>query len=153
MFKLSSSTELFLKNNCDKKIVFTNGCFDLLHTGHLQYLKEARSLGDMLVIGLNSDASVIKSKGPSRPINNQNDRKEMLLSLRFVDCVEIFNEETPYELIKVIRPNILVKGGDWAVKSIVGHDIVASYGGKTLSLSFLDGKSTTKLIEKIQANS
>jgi rfaE bifunctional protein nucleotidyltransferase chain/domain len=153
MFNLSKEAKTFLSNNKEKKIVFTNGCFDLIHSGHITYLTEARALGDILFVGINSDKSVKQLKGPSRPINNQDERKFILQSLRCVDFVEIFNEETPYELIKVVRPKILVKGGDWKVDQIVGHDIVTAYGGKVLSLTFLPGLSTTATIEKIQGNS
>lgn len=133
-----------------KKVVFTNGCFDILHRGHISYLNEAKSLGDILVIGLNSDKSVKRLKGENRPINNELDRTFMLENLKSVDYVFVFEEDTPYELIKKIQPNILVKGGDWKPEQIVGHDIVSSLGGKTLSLNFEDGYSTTKLIQKVQ---
>lgn len=133
------------------KIVFTNGCFDLLHVGHIRYLQEAKSLGDYLFIGLNSDASVKRLKGPQRPIQNENDRAEILSALSCVDFVSIFTEDTPYELIQEVAPNILVKGGDWKVEQIVGGDWVQRNGGKVFSLQFIDGKSTTKLIEKAQS--
>jgi rfaE bifunctional protein nucleotidyltransferase chain/domain len=131
------------------KIVFTNGCFDVLHVGHVRYLKDARALGDKLIVGLNSDASVKKLKGPLRPIHTQDERKEMLLSLSCVDEVHIFDEETPLELIKIIKPNVLVKGGDWPVKDIVGSDFVFENGGEVYSLSFHEGYSSTNTIEKI----
>lgn len=153
MFNLSSEAKTFLSKHKEKKIVFTNGCFDLIHSGHITYLTEARALGDVLFVGINSDKSVKKLKGPSRPINNQEERKFILQSLRCVDFVEIFDQETPYELIKIVQPKILVKGGDWKVEQIVGHDIVTAYGGKVLSLTFLPGLSTTATIEKIQGNS
>ncbi|PIT99359.1 MAG: D-glycero-beta-D-manno-heptose 1-phosphate adenylyltransferase [Bdellovibrionales bacterium CG10_big_fil_rev_8_21_14_0_10_45_34] len=130
------------------KVVFTNGCFDLLHVGHVRYLKQARSLGDILVVGVNTDSSVKRLKGPSRPIQNENDRAEILSSLECVDLVCLFTEETPIELIKKVRPDILVKGGDWAPEKIVGYDFVHSYGGIVKSLSFIDGRSTTRIIEK-----
>lgn len=142
--------DLFEKNRKNKKIVFTNGCFDILHRGHLSYLNEAKSLGDILVIGVNSDKSVKRLKGENRPINNELDRVFMLENLKAVDFVFIFEEDTPYELIKIIRPDILVKGGDWKPEQIVGHDIVQALGGKTLSLNFEDGYSTTNLIKKVQ---
>ncbi len=132
----------------NKKIVFTNGCFDLLHVGHVRYLKEAKSLGDFLVVGINSDRSVQVLKGPTRPIQNENDRAEILSSLGSVDLVVIFDEETPADLIKTVKPGFLVKGGDWKPETIVGHDFVTSYGGKVFSLKFIDGKSTTSLINK-----
>ena len=135
--------------NSNKKIAFTNGCFDILHLGHLNYLKEAKSLADILIVGLNSDSSIKKIKGENRPINNENDRKAMLSALRFVDYVFIFEEETPYELIKIIKPDILVKGGDWAVEKIVGSDFVLQNKGEVKKLLFEDGYSTTNIINKI----
>lgn len=131
-----------------KKIVFTNGCFDLLHVGHVRYLSEAKKLGDYLVIGVNSDESVKRLKGPTRPIQNQLDRAEILKSLKSVDETVIFGEDTPQNLIEQIKPDILVKGGDWSVDQIVGGRFVQSYGGQVCSLTFIDGKSTTKIIEK-----
>lgn len=142
--------EEFEKYRTGKKVVFTNGCFDILHRGHLTYLANAKSLGDILVIGVNSDDSVKRLKGPTRPINNESDRSFMLENLKSVDCVFIFSEDTPYNLISKIKPDILVKGGDWKVEQIVGHDIVASYGGQTMSLNFEDGYSTTNIIKKAQ---
>jgi rfaE bifunctional protein nucleotidyltransferase chain/domain len=134
----------------NKKIVFTNGCFDLLHVGHVRYLQEARALGDILVVGVNSDASVKVLKGPARPVQTEADRAEILAALGCVDYTVIFNEETPAELIRTVIPNILVKGGDWKIDQIVGADFVIAQGGKVMSLQFVDGKSTTKLIEKAQ---
>lgn len=131
-----------------KKIVFTNGCFDLLHVGHVRYLKQAKSLGDFLIIGVNSDASVRKLKGPTRPVQNENDRAEILASLEAVDMVIIFDEETPARLIEKVRPDFLVKGGDWKPEAIVGFEFVTSYGGEVISLQFVEGKSTTHLINK-----
>ena len=142
--------EEFLEQNKNKKIVFTNGCFDILHKGHVAYLNEAKALGDILVLGLNSDASVKRLKGSERPINQENDRKFVLENLKAVDFVEIFTEDTPYELVKKIQPDILVKGGDWPVEKIVGHDIVFAKGGQVFSLNFVDGYSTTQIIQKIQ---
>lgn len=142
--------EEFLEKNKDKRIVFTNGCFDILHKGHVAYLNEAKALGDLLVLGLNSDASVKRLKGSERPINQENDRKFVLENLKAVDFVEIFTEDTPYELIKKIQPDVLVKGGDWPVEKIVGHDIVFAKGGNVYSLNFVDGYSTTNIIHKIQ---
>lgn len=129
-------------------VVFTNGCFDILHVGHVRYLQQAKSLGKFLVVGVNSDASVQRLKGPTRPIQNENDRAEILAALASVDFVVIFDQETPEELIRAIRPGVLVKGGDWKPESIVGGSFVLSYGGQVKSLQFVEGKSTTKIIEK-----
>jgi len=134
----------------NKKIVFTNGCFDILHAGHVQYLQAAKALGDVLVVGLNSDASVKRLKGEYRPINNEHDRAIVIAALAAVDYVIIFNEDTPYELIKQIQPDVLVKGGDWAVEDIVGHDIVLAKGGVVKSLLFIEGQSTTSIIQRMQ---
>ena len=134
----------FLKEK-NKKVVFTNGCFDILHRGHVEYLKTARSFGDALILGLNSDASVRTLKGPSRPINNQFDRAIVLSALESVDFVVIFDEETPYELIKLIKPDILVKGGDYEGKEVVGSDVAK----EVKLVTFVDGKSTTTIINKI----
>ncbi|WP_305863746.1 D-glycero-beta-D-manno-heptose-7-phosphate kinase [Aliarcobacter butzleri] len=131
-----------------KKIVFTNGCFDILHVGHVKYLEEARSYGDVLILGLNADSSVKKLKGESRPINNQDDRAYILASLESVDYVVIFEEETPYELIKLIKPHVLVKGGDYEGKDVVGQDIA----DELKLVKFVDGKSTTNTIKRIQEN-
>lgn len=132
------------------EIVFTNGCFDLLHVGHVRYLQEARRQGDILVVGVNSDASVKRLKGPQRPIQSEADRAEILAALSCVDFVVIFSEDTPYELIKLLQPRVLVKGGDWKPETIVGSDLVWAEGGKVLSLNFVDGRSTTKIISKIE---
>jgi D-glycero-beta-D-manno-heptose 1-phosphate adenylyltransferase len=133
----------------DKKIVFTNGCFDILHKGHITYLNQAKSFGDYLIVGVNSDDSVKKLKGSDRPVNNQNDRAFLLDNLKSVDYTIIFNEETPYELIKNVLPDYLVKGGDWKEDDIVGSDIVKANGGKVVSLHYVDGYSTSKIIKKI----
>lgn len=133
-----------IKNN-GGKIVFTNGCFDIIHIGHVRYLKEAKTLGDVLIVGLNSDRSVSAIK-PGRPVNPQDQRAEVLASLEMVDYVILFDEETPYELIKLIQPDVLVKGGDWEKEDIVGSDIAK----ETLSLPFIKGISTTGIIEKIK---
>ena len=135
-----------------KKIVFTNGCFDILHVGHVRYLKKARSLGDWLVVGVNSDASVRKLKGPGRPMNSEKDRMEVLSALKSVDEVLLFSEPTPEKLIRKIRPDVLVKGGDWKVKDIVGGSFVCSYGGKVLSLPFVKGFSTTRTLAKFSGS-
>ena len=129
-----------------KKIVFTNGCFDILHRGHVQYLDTAKSFGDVLILGLNSDASVSALKGPTRPINNEDDRAYILAALESVDYVVKFTDDTPYDLIKIIQPDTLVKGGDYEGKDVVGQDIA----GQLKLVDFVDGKSTTKTIEKIQ---
>ncbi|MCC6933536.1 MAG: D-glycero-beta-D-manno-heptose 1-phosphate adenylyltransferase [Deltaproteobacteria bacterium] len=131
-------------------IVFTNGCFDILHPGHVRYLSEAKLLGDILVVAINTDDSVRKLKGPERPVNNQEFRLEMLLALKPVDYVCTFEEETPIEIIKQVKPDVLVKGGDWTIENIVGHEFVGSYGGKTLSLPFSNGYSSTNIISKIK---
>lgn len=128
-----------------KKIVFTNGCFDIIHAGHIRYLKDAKALGDVLFVGLNSDMSVSKIK-PARPINSQNQRAEVLSSLEMVDYVTIFEEKTPYELIKLVEPDVLVKGGDWKKEEIIGSDIAK----ETLSLPYIKGISTSDIIEKIK---
>ncbi len=132
----------------NKKIVFTNGCFDILHKGHVQYLDKAKSFGDVLILGLNSDESVRELKGPNRPINNEDDRAYILAALESVDYVVKFTQDTPYELIKIVQPDILVKGGDYEGKDVVGSDIA----GELKLVQFLDGKSTTKTIEKIQGS-
>jgi rfaE bifunctional protein nucleotidyltransferase chain/domain len=150
MEELASDTIEFLKKNKGKKIVFTNGCFDILHLGHVEYLNEARAQGDLLIVAINSDESVRRIKGPDRPINNENDRKNMLLNLKAVDCVQIFHDETPLEIIKLIRPLVLVKGGDWKPEQIVGADFVKSIGGITKSLMFKTGYSTSNLIQAVQ---
>lgn len=149
MKKLSSELENFLTKNVKKKIVFTNGCFDILHAGHVAYLNDAKSQGDLLVVGLNSDSSVKRLKGQKRPIISENERKYILENLKSVDIVEIFSEDTPYELISLVKPQILVKGGDWKVEDIVGHDIVQNNGGEVKSLIFKEGFSTTNIIDEI----
>jgi len=132
-----------------KKIVFTNGCFDLIHPGHVDYLEKAKSLGDILVVAINSDSSVKRLKGEKRPILNENDRVKIISSFYFVDYVTIFQEDTPYNLIKILIPDILVKGGDWDIDKIVGKDIVEKNGGKVLNIEFKEGYSTSGIIEKI----
>lgn len=149
--KILSAEELnsFRRDNVQKKIVFTNGCFDILHVGHKRYLQQAATLGDILVVGVNSDASVRRLKGPTRPVNNEQDRAEMLSALGFIDYVVIFDEDTPYELIKKIQPDVLVKGGDYKPEEVVGKDIVEARGGRLELISFVEGKSTTNIIKKI----
>ncbi|MFH1782390.1 MAG: D-glycero-beta-D-manno-heptose 1-phosphate adenylyltransferase [Candidatus Omnitrophota bacterium] len=134
-----------------KKTVFTNGCFDLMHVGHVSYLNKARSLGDLLIIGLNSDSSVKKLKGSKKPITSQRDRAKVLGALECVDFVTIFKGSTPYDLIKNIKPSVLVKGGDWKVKDIVGSGFVRSYGGIVKSLPYIKGYSTKNIIKKIKS--
>ncbi len=137
------------KNGEATKVVFTNGCFDILHVGHVKYLQEAKAQGNILVVGINADASVRKLKGEERPIQNQQDRGEVLSALACVDYVAIFEEDTPEKLIKLLKPDVLVKGGDWKVDQIVGSDFVMSYGGQVKSLQFVKGKSTTNIVSKI----
>lgn len=132
----------------NKKIVFTNGCFDLLHIGHVTYLEEAKKLGDILIVGINTDSSVRKLKGPSRPIQSESDRCAILAALKSVDHTILFGEETPLQLIEKIEPDVLVKGGDWPIDKIVGSALVLARGGQVKSLNFVNGKSTTAIIEK-----
>ncbi len=136
------------------RIVFTNGCFDILHRGHVEYLEEAAALGDRLVVGLNSDASVRRQgKGLDRPLNDQDSRAKVLAALRLVDSVVIFDQDTPLELIQAIGPDVLVKGGDWSEERIVGSEYVRTYGGQVKSLKLVEGFSTTALVEKIRHGS
>ncbi|MCF7912630.1 MAG: D-glycero-beta-D-manno-heptose 1-phosphate adenylyltransferase [Candidatus Cloacimonetes bacterium] len=132
-----------------KTVVFTNGCFDILHRGHVQYLHSARELGDVLIIGLNNDDSVKRLKGSNRPVNREIDRAIVLSALADIDYVVIFTEDTPYNLIKTLKPDILVKGGDWEIDQIVGSEIVIANGGKVLSLHYYQGYSTTGIIERM----
>ena len=132
------------------KVVFTNGCFDILHYGHIHYLVEARSLGDKLLIGLNAAASVSRLKGPHRPINDELTRTHLLAALQMVDAVVQFEQDTPYELIEIVQPDILVKGGDWQPHEIVGADIVQAAGGEVRSLPYIEGYSTTNIEQKIK---
>ena len=131
------------------RIVFTNGCFDLLHVGHVRYLQKAAAFGDVLIIGLNSDSSVRKIKGPSRPILSQNDRAFLLSAIEVIDCVVVFEEESPLRLIEKVCPNVLVKGGDYIKENIVGHDFVLENGGKVEVVDLLKGKSTTGIVNLI----
>jgi rfaE bifunctional protein nucleotidyltransferase chain/domain len=142
--------KLKLLNFHGKKIVFTNGVFDILHTGHVDYLSKARDLGDFLVVGLNTDASVKRlNKGPERPINNEVARATVLGALECVDAIILFDEDTPYELIKSIQPDVLVKGSDYAVEKIVGYDVVMAKGGEVKTILLSNGFSTTNIIKKI----
>ncbi|MGW8316753.1 MAG: D-glycero-beta-D-manno-heptose 1-phosphate adenylyltransferase [Bacteroidales bacterium] len=146
---LEQAAELFTDPFRDQhRIVFTNGCFDLLHRGHVYYLARARELGDLLVVGLNSDASVTRLKGPGRPLNNQESRAEVLAALAVVDHVIIFSEDTPLQLINFLKPGILVKGGDYRTEEIVGYREVLSWGGKVLTIPLMEGYSTTSMIKK-----
>lgn len=149
--KTVSQLKGILKKKKRRKIVFTNGCFDIIHYGHVQYLQKAKTKGDILIVGLNSDASVKRLKGEKRPINCQKDRAEILSEFKSVDFVVIFNEDTPLNLIKTIKPDILVKGADWRNKTIVGSDIVKKYGGKTVTISYLKNRSTSGIIKRISS--
>ncbi len=133
-----------------QKVVFTNGCFDILHLGHVDYLEKARALGDKLVLGLNTDSSVSRFKGPERPLQDQNSRARVLASLQFVDLVVFFNEDTPLNLISKLLPDILVKGSDYLAENIVGADIVQKAGGVVKTIDFVPGYSTTAIVEKIK---
>jgi rfaE bifunctional protein nucleotidyltransferase chain/domain len=148
------STEILIKQVSiwkflSKKIVFTNGCFDILHLGHIDYLSKAADEGDYLIVGVNTDESVSKLKGKHRPINSQEQRTIILASLHFVDAVVLFDEQTPYELIKHLQPDVLVKGSDYKPEEIVGYDIVTSAGGLVKTIDFLPGYSTSLIEEKI----
>lgn len=132
------------------KIVFTNGCFDILHKGHIEYLAKAASLGTKLIIGLNTDNSVKRLKGESRPVNDEKARALLLASLVFVDEVILFDTDTPYDLINKIQPDVLVKGGDYKPEDIVGYDIVKAKGGEVVTLDFIEGYSTTSVIERMK---
>lgn len=133
-----------------KTVVLTNGCFDLLHRGHVHILREAKALGDILIVAINSDRSVKAIKGPSRPVLSESDRTELLAAMEMVDYVALFDEPDPYDLIAAVRPNVLVKGGDWGSDQIVGADIVKRNGGKVAVIPYLKGFSTTEIIERIR---
>lgn len=133
-----------------KKIVFTNGCFDILHKGHIRLLKKAKSLGNVLIVGLNTDSSIRRLKGKGRPFLKEKERAEIISALEMVDYVVLFPQNTPYELIKIIRPHILVKGGDYNREGVIGKDIVESYGGKVYIFPMVKGASTTKIAERIR---
>jgi rfaE bifunctional protein nucleotidyltransferase chain/domain len=132
-----------------KKIVFTNGCYDLLHAGHVRFLKAAKKMGDVLLLALNSDASVRRLKGKNRPITPEAERAELMAGLACVDIVTLFREDDPYKIINDIKPEVLVKGGDWALDKIIGADIVTANGGKVKNIKYLKGKSTTNIIKKV----
>ncbi len=136
-----------------KKIVFTNGCFDLLHLGHIDYLSKAKDLGNVLIIGVNTDNSVRRLKGAARPITDENSRSLIIASLQFVNAVVLFDEDTPYDLIKQVQPDVLVKGSDYKPEDIVGFDIVKTKGGEIVTIDYLDGYSTSDLEKKIKNNS
>lgn len=133
-----------------KSIVFTNGCFDILHPGHISTLEFAKKHGDVLIVGVNSDLSVKKIKGKGKPVMREDERVKMLLACRFVDYVVIFNEETPLRIIEMIKPHVIVKGGDWKGKKIAGEDVVKKYGGKIIFAPYLQGISTTEIIKRIK---
>lgn len=135
-----------------KKIVFTNGCFDILHLGHVDYLSKAADLGNILIVGVNSDASTKVLKGPGRPINDEIQRTTLLASLHFTDGIVLFDESTPLELIKLIQPDVLVKGSDYNLSNIVGSDVVQSYNGSVQTIDFIPGYSTTLIEERIKSN-
>ena len=133
-----------------KKIVFSNGCFDILHRGHVEYLSKAAAFGDVMVIGLNTDASVRRLKGPSRPVNDEKARAFVLAGLECVTAVVLFDEDTPYNLIKTVQPDVLVKGSDYKPEDIVGYDVVTAKGGKVVTVDLVEGFSTTGIINKIK---
>ncbi len=135
-----------------EKVVFTNGCFDLLHVGHVRYLNAARDLGDHLVVGLNSDSSVRRLKGPGRPVTPESERAEILCALTAVDAVVLFEEDTPLGLIEAVEPDVLVKGGDWALEAIVGREVVEGRGGRVVTIPVVAGRSTSALIGSSHAN-
>lgn len=145
----ASTIRSYLDALTNQRVVFTNGCFDLLHPGHVHYLTQAKALGDVLIVGLNSDASVKKIKGPHRPINNHVFRAQMLLGLKPVDAVVTFDDDTPIQMISMIKPRIHVKGGDYTVELLPEYDAVVSNGGQVECLSFIDGHSTSEIINKI----
>jgi len=136
-----------------KKIVFTNGVFDIIHRGHVDYLNRAKALGDVLIVGINSDASVRRIKGDKRPVVGENDRAFVVSNLKSVDYVCLFGEDTPYETIKLILPDVLVKGADWKVEDVVGKDIVESRGGRVVTINYIEGRSTSGIIAKILSES
>ncbi len=148
--KESLKYQLAIWRFLSKKIVFTNGCFDILHLGHIDYLSKAAEFGDVLIVGLNSDDSVRTIKGINRPVNDENSRAMILASLSFVSAVILFDEDTPYNLIKFIQPDVLIKGSDYKPEDIVGYDIVKAKGGEIETIDFLPGYSTTSIIDKIK---
>lgn len=149
VFSLHELKEVLSKKK-NEHVVFTNGCFDILHRGHVSYLQNARNLGDFLIVGVNSDLSVSRLKGPTRPIQNEEDRLFILAGLECVDAVVLFEEDTPIRLIEQLLPNVLVKGGDYVIEEIVGYDVVTKNGGLVTTLPFIDGKSTSNIVKKMQ---
>jgi rfaE bifunctional protein nucleotidyltransferase chain/domain len=152
--KIVSKEEALIRvaklKEADKKVVFTNGCFDIIHPGHVDYLCQARDLGDFLILGLNTDDSVKRlNKAPNRPVNNEYARAAVLAGLACVDLIVFFNEDTPYELISYLSPDVLVKGNDYTIEQVVGHDVVQANGGKVVTIPLLQGYSTSGLIKKI----
>ncbi|HUX53257.1 MAG TPA: D-glycero-beta-D-manno-heptose 1-phosphate adenylyltransferase [Williamwhitmania sp.] len=151
--KILTSQELLTKraywNFKNQSVVFTNGCFDIIHRGHVEYLAKAASLGQVMVIGVNTDLSVRKIKGDNRPVQDQDTRALVLAAMEFVSAVILFDEDTPYELIKAVQPDILVKGADYKPEEIVGYDIVTARGGKVVTIPFVEGFSTTSIIQKL----
>ena len=151
----SEAVELVRRSRGEgKKVVFTNGVFDILHPGHIRYLRDARALGDLLIVGLNSDRSVkALAKAPDRPINSENERAEVLGALASVDAVVIFDQESPHEIISALQPDVLVKGADWGENAIVGRDVVEARGGRVVRIKLAEGYSTTSLIDRIRTGS
>lgn len=152
IFSAEDLAQKLIEIRKNKKIVFTNGCFDVLHRGHTDYLQKSKELGDILIVALNSDDSIKRLKGEERPLNNLDDRLAVISALESVDFVTSFNDDTPIKLISLLKPDLLVKGGDWAVEDIVGAKEVISWGGKVSTIKYIDGKSTTTLIEKIRGD-
>ena len=140
---------LSILHSAGQKIVFTNGCFDIIHTGHTRYLAKARALGDVLIVAVNSDASVRTIKGKKRPINSENERMETLAALEAVSFVTLFGEPDPHRIISELQPDVLVKGGDWPIDKIIGGDVVQARGGQVVNIPYVEGASTTGIIEKI----
>jgi len=151
IFENRNSLRAHLDQIPGKKTVFTNGCFDILHRGHVEYLNQARDLGDLLIVALNSDASTTRLKGPGRPVNSEKDRALVLASLSCVDYVTFFDEATPVETLEILRPDIHTKGGDYRISDLPEKNTIESYGGKIVILPFVAGKSTTGIIEKMKS--
>jgi rfaE bifunctional protein nucleotidyltransferase chain/domain len=147
---VDASTQVRTWQKSGEKVVFTNGCFDLVHLGHIDYLEKARNLGDRLVLGLNTDSSVSRFKGPERPLQDQNSRARVLAAMEFIDLVVFFDEDTPLNLISQLQPNVLVKGSDYLAENIVGADVVKRNGGEVKTIDFVPGYSTTRIVEKIK---
>ena len=149
IFSINELKEVLSKKK-NQKVIFTNGCFDILHRGHVSYLQNARNLGNFLIVGVNSDRSVSRLKGPTRPIQNEDDRLFILAGLECVDAVILFEEDTPIHLIEQLLPNVLVKGGDYVIEEIVGYEVVKKNGGLVTTLPFVEGKSTSNIVKKMQ---